>query len=650
MDKAADRNRLSGRCRGKFAYETGSAMNNLRWEGHLVDVSVVCGPRTLPAHRLVLASSSPFFENLLIEDSKKGPNTTLDLEDVDADTMETLLDYMYKGQARPANVDTDHMINLMTTGHLLQIYVAGRYFCESLLHMRPCRNLALLWDWAEEFDSLEVEQTLIDYMVKNIHMVWKYRDFGSLSLDRLTTVLSQPALASAENQDDLLNAVLAWIKHDLSERKTKINVLTPFISLQRLSMDFVQQLMTEEPLVQSCLQLIKRFASGQCQIEKPKKPIALPSTGSESVLVFKQKSLERTPKPCASACGPSSNWSVSGSRLVHSEPVKSTSFLAGSTIQSAGKRPSSRTPSHKVSSKEREATSSGSFIVAAPQRSHQLLVAGRDDANRFVLQVYSFKKCGWSERDEISVPSSSQEALTYRTGNVFIIGGEDERGAKLRDVVIYNLSMREVLDAAPMRVARSSAGIALHRHLIYIVGGFSRFGKPMTHVECYNTERNTWQILPAIKEKRTDPGLAILNERVYLIGGDTRRCEYYDPLTEVWHTSAPLPEQLRQLSVFVAVDDNRLFAFRCYRPNNMYCYEPGSNHWQMHKTFGPPPEVIRALASTAGEIWALDKSNRVIMLNTKTSCWELSVPIPSGFSKPFHLAIIEDALKLKFKK
>uniref|UniRef100_T1J389 Kelch-like protein diablo n=1 Tax=Strigamia maritima TaxID=126957 RepID=T1J389_STRMM len=630
----------SWRGRRKFAYETGSAMSNFRWEGKLVDVMVVCGPRTLPAHRLVLASSSPFFENLLVEDSKKSPSTTLDLEDVDGDTMETLLDYMYKGQARPSNVDTDHMINLMTTAHLLQIYVAGRYFCESLLHMRPCRNLALLWDWAEEFESLEVEQTLIDYIVKNMHMVWKYRDFGQLSLDRVTTVLSQPVLATADNQDHLLNAVIAWVKHDLENRKPKLGLLTPFISFQRLSENLVQSLMNDEPLVQTCLQLVQRFAScPQTQTPsaggKPKKPaMTPPTTRSESPRqAVKQKGSSISTTPISSE--------ITTARVIvaHSDPPKQSEREIIPQTLSLSSFVNKRATS-KVSSKH--VPQSVSFTIAPPQVSHQLLVAGRDEANRFTIQIYSFTKRVWSEREEIIVPSISQETLAYALSNIYIIGGEDQRGAKLRDVIIYNLRTKIARDGAPMRVARASAMIAHNGSVVYVVGGVSRFGKPMAHVECYNAQNNSWHILPAVKEKRVDPGLAILQDKVYLIGGDTRRCEYYDATSESWHTSAPLPEQLRQLSVFVVVECEKLYVFRAYRPDRTHCYDPMLNHWQMSKTSGRPPEVIRALASAVGEIWALDRSNHISMFNTKMNSWEMSLPPANGIIKVFHLLILED--------
>ncbi|KAF2356979.1 BTB/POZ domain [Trinorchestia longiramus] len=84
------------------------------------DVSVVCGSRVFPAHKLVLAASSPFFQHMLARQPQWAQplNMMIVLQDIDSEDFEALLEYMYKGEA---SVPQNALSGLIRTAEQLQI-------------------------------------------------------------------------------------------------------------------------------------------------------------------------------------------------------------------------------------------------------------------------------------------------------------------------------------------------------------------------------------------------------------------------------------------------------------------------------------------------------------------------------------------------
>ncbi|XP_055329899.1 uncharacterized protein LOC129582411 [Paramacrobiotus metropolitanus] len=77
-----------------------------------------CADREFPIHRFLLATHSPVFAARFQNAMDEGPSTTMDVDDVSAETLAAMLEFVYSRAAVTADV----------TGGLLQLYsAAGRY-------------------------------------------------------------------------------------------------------------------------------------------------------------------------------------------------------------------------------------------------------------------------------------------------------------------------------------------------------------------------------------------------------------------------------------------------------------------------------------------------------------------------------------------
>ena len=67
----------------------------MRRAGRFCDAVLVAEGRKFPAHRLVLCACSPYFDRMFQPGFVEQENKEIQLQDFDAETLSTLLDYIY---------------------------------------------------------------------------------------------------------------------------------------------------------------------------------------------------------------------------------------------------------------------------------------------------------------------------------------------------------------------------------------------------------------------------------------------------------------------------------------------------------------------------------------------------------------------------
>ena len=108
---------------------------------------------------------------------------------------------------------------------------------------------------------------------------------------------------------------------------------------------------------------------------------------------------------------------------------------------------------------------------------------------------------------------------------------------------------------ASMLVPRSQMGCVVLNDSLYVIGGTNRHNEVLQSGERYNFLTNKWEEIPAMRHARASPAVAASNGRLYAIGGDRisevnfyraritiTEVECFDPLTNEWSLSTPLPE------------------------------------------------------------------------------------------------------------
>ena len=92
-----------------FKQNVNSAFGKLRNDKEFTDVTLVCGDgQQMEAHKVIMASSSPFFEKIL--QKSKHPHPLIYLRGFQSKDFASILDFLYFGEANVYQEDLDSFL------------------------------------------------------------------------------------------------------------------------------------------------------------------------------------------------------------------------------------------------------------------------------------------------------------------------------------------------------------------------------------------------------------------------------------------------------------------------------------------------------------------------------------------------------------
>ena len=90
----------------------------------LSDIIVHCGSEVFPAHRAILAGGSRVFSTMLTSDMDEVKSGGINVTDMTAPTLKTIMCYMYTGKVKVDKLDADSLLEI--------IHEAEKYGLEEL--------------------------------------------------------------------------------------------------------------------------------------------------------------------------------------------------------------------------------------------------------------------------------------------------------------------------------------------------------------------------------------------------------------------------------------------------------------------------------------------------------------------------------------
>uniref|UniRef100_A0A8C9W121 Kelch-like family member 40a n=1 Tax=Scleropages formosus TaxID=113540 RepID=A0A8C9W121_SCLFO len=126
----------------------------------------------------------------------------------------------------------------------------------------------------------------------------------------------------------------------------------------------------------------------------------------------------------------------------------------------------------------------------------------------------SFK---WGESDPLPYSVYGHGTVSH-DGLVYVIGGKGEGRKCTKRVCVYNPLKFEWKDLAPLKIARSLFGVAVHQGKIYVAAGVTDTGLTST-VEVYDIAGNKWSEFTEFPQERSSLNLISLSGSLYAVGG-----------------------------------------------------------------------------------------------------------------------------------
>ncbi|KAJ7338128.1 hypothetical protein JRQ81_010724, partial [Phrynocephalus forsythii] len=187
----------------------------------LCDITLGAEGRSFPCHRMLLASVSPYFRDVFINSSNESQNGEIQLKDMAASTIHSLLDYLY---AEEVHFTPETAQELFAAASKLQILplkeTAGR-FLEKNISMSNCLSL---YGLAHQYNDQVLTQVSSDYIKQHFGPLSKQDAFLSLGYEALTDLISSDNL-EVLSELAVYQAARNWVESATSERLSLLKEL-----------------------------------------------------------------------------------------------------------------------------------------------------------------------------------------------------------------------------------------------------------------------------------------------------------------------------------------------------------------------------------------------------------------------------------------
>uniref|UniRef100_A0A8D0E8K6 Kelch like family member 38 n=1 Tax=Salvator merianae TaxID=96440 RepID=A0A8D0E8K6_SALMN len=546
-----------------FSSELLKELNILRQNRILTDVILCTSNLEIPCHRNVLASSSPYFKAMFCDNFKETSQEKVNLRGIDSDILHYIVIYVYTGEILVTKKNVLHLMEAASMLQYMKLFEVCSVYLQNQLIPDNCLSLIRL----SEFLHCETLQKKAKAMaLKCFPEVAISEEMQELCALELIDYLGDDELCGEEEQ--VFEAVMTWVRHDLQARQKYLQDLFKTVRLQYVHPTFFFHFIANDPLIQSSpacrniLDVAHRQMFSLYSISAPDiKPMwHVPRRYSyreflllvggwkedqqttRDVLLFDEKmgqwlSLARCPTHLykASAVSLHSNIYLLGGILVGKNQVSSSVYIFSLRLNQWRLIEPMLVPRYS----HRSITCKNYvFAIGGIGENQEILNS---------MERYDSIYSNWEHMANMPV-AVLHPAVSAKDQRIYLFGGEDMMQNPVRLVQVYNVSRNMWFRMETRMVKNVCAPAVLIGDRIFIVGGYTR------RVIAYDTKVNKFVKCADMKDRRMHHGAAAINEKLYLTGGrcltidnaivDSDSLECYDPSTNTWSSKGKLPHKL----------------------------------------------------------------------------------------------------------
>ncbi|XP_076005314.1 kelch-like protein 3 isoform X3 [Genypterus blacodes] len=486
-------------------------MDDLRSKKLLCDVQLVAGSVEIPAHRVVLASCSPYFCAMFTGDMSESKAQQVEIREVDGQTLRKLVDYIYTAEIE---VTEDNVQVLLPASSLLQLMDVRQVCCEFLqsqLHPSNCLGIRA---FADLHTCTQLLNQAHAYAEQHFCEVVQAEEFLGLSLQQVCSLISSDKLTVSTEE--------------------KIVEEEALIKNNNTCKDFLIEAMKYHLLPADQRHLIKTDRT------RPRTPISIPKV---MIVVGGQ-----APKAIRSVeC-----YDFQEDRWYQVADLPSRRCRAGVISMAChvfavgGFNSSLRERTVDVYDRARDQWSAAasmqerrSTLGAAVLGDLLYAVGGFNGSiGLSTVEAYNYKTNEWIYVASMNTRRSSV-GVGVVEGKLYAVGGYDGASRQcLSTVEEYDPVTDQWCYVADMSTRRSGAGVGVLGGHLYAAGGHDG---PLVRksVEVYDPQSNMWRLVCDMNMCRRNAGVCAINGLLYVIGGDDGSCnlssvEFYNPAADKW--------------------------------------------------------------------------------------------------------------------
>ncbi|XP_039947409.1 LOW QUALITY PROTEIN: kelch-like protein 28 [Hirundo rustica] len=529
-------------------------LNLLRQQRELCDVVLRVGEAKIHAHKVVLASISPYFKAMFTGNLSEKENAEVEFQCVDEAALRAIVEYAYTGSVF---ISQDTVESLLPAANLLQVKLVLKECCAFLESQLEPGNCIGISRFAETYGCRELYLAAGKFICRNFEDVCRTEEFLELTHSELDEIVSNDCL-NVVSEETVFHALESWIKYDVRERQKYLAQLLHCVRLPLLSVKFLTRLYEANHLIRddhTCKHLLNEALKYHFMPEH--------RLSHQSVLLTRPRC---APKVLCAVGGKAGLFACLESMEMYFPQNDSWIGLAPLSI-----------PRYEfgICVLEQKIYVLGGIATHVCQgisyRKHESSVECWDpDTNT------------WSSLERM-FESRSTLGTAVLAGELYALGGYDGQ-SYLRSVEKYIPKVKEWQLVAPMSRTRSCFAAAVLDGMIYAIGGYGP--AHMNSMERYDPSKNSWETVASMADKRINFGVGVMLGFIFVVGGHNgvshlSSIERYDPHQNQWTVCRPMKEP--RTGVGAAVIDDHLYVVGGHSGssylNTVQRYEPISDSW-----------------------------------------------------------------------
>uniref|UniRef100_A0A3B3TL38 Kelch-like protein 20 n=1 Tax=Poecilia latipinna TaxID=48699 RepID=A0A3B3TL38_9TELE len=508
----------------KHPRQTLEVINLLRKHRELCDVVLVVGAKKIYAHRVILSACSPYFRAMFTGELAESRQTEVVIRDIDERAMELLIDFAYTSQV---TVEEGNVQTLLPAACLLQLAEIQEACCEFLKRQLDPSNCLGIRAFADTHSCRELLRIADKFTQHNFQEVMESEEFMLLPANQLIDIISSDEL-NVRSEEQVFNAVMAWVKYSIQERRPQLPQVLQHVRLPLLSPKFLVGTVGSDPLIKS---------DEECRdlVDEAKNYLLLPQ---ERPLMQGPRTRPRKPIRCGEVLFAVGGW-CSGDAISSVErydpQTNEWRMVASMSKRRCGVGVSVLDDLLYAVGGHDGSSYLNSVERLVPQRNENLFKAALD----FHLCRYDPKTNQWSSDVAPTSTCRTSVGVAVLGGFLYAVGGQD--GVSCLNIVErfrYNPQENRWHTVSPMGTRRKHLGCAVYQDMIYSVGGRDDTTE-LSSAERYNPRTNQWSPVVAMTSRRSGVGLAVVNGQLMAVGGFDgttylKTIEVYDPDANTW--------------------------------------------------------------------------------------------------------------------
>ena len=498
-----------------------------RKQGSFNDVTIIADKQSIPCNKMVLSCYSKFFETLFRTNFKEKYQNQVEVNGFDGQIIKLIIDYIYSGSI---NIDLENVMDIVSASDYLQLD-ALKHFCWKFLELEltaeNCLNVIRASILYKPGLSLDKAYQLLSENLEQISQTEMFKAFSKADLILILEKMKE----SKSSEEAKYTAITNWMKFDRETRSKDFPQLFQSIDLNKLSFEFLKNVVITDSLVKSnlnCTQAILACSMSMLSEMKLNETgfKILCIVGNDSKQVFEFSNSFRKSKKTY----PQLPVEISGHCA-----VKLDNFIYCVDGWESNKVYQMKLNDPVLKWREVASMNEERIGSVCAVFNEKLVIAGGWSILTSLnsTELYEEQSNTWRMISSLN-RSRRSHALVVCEGRLYAIGGRRESSVECLKALDG-----EWEEVASMKTYRNEFAAVNCGGYIYVIGGLHIY-QAQKSVERYNPDGDEWIDVKPMNNKRWRHSAYVKQNKIFVVGGKVddqefvHEVECYDPRSDTW--------------------------------------------------------------------------------------------------------------------